>query len=57
MLKWLSTLQYHRFDVIDPELPVPPDGENERDLSWYKTKRLLQKLDKAKKVKVGNNVP
>lgn len=53
MLKWLGTLQFHKFDIIDPNLPVPPDGEKEKDQNWYKTKYLLSKLDKAKKESVS----
>lgn len=49
MLKWLGTLQYHKFDIMDSSLPVPPDGEKERDHNWYRTKYLLSKLDKMKK--------
>lgn len=50
MFQWLATLQYHKFDVIDLQQDVPPDGEKEKDPTWWKTKRLLKKLDKANAV-------
>ena len=53
MFQWLTTLQFHKFDVIDPEQEVPPDGEKEKDLSWWKTKSLLNKIDKTNKVSSG----
>lgn len=45
MLQWLGTLQYHKFDVIDPEMGAPPEGE--KDLNWWRTRMFLRKLDKA----------
>ena len=48
MFQWLGTLQFHKFDVINPQQDMPPDGENEKDPTWWKTKHLLRKLDKAK---------
>jgi len=53
MFQWLATLQYHKFDVIDLQQDVPPDGEKEKDPTWWKTKRLLKKLDKANAVSSG----
>lgn len=48
MLQWLGTLQYHKFDFIDLAEEVPPDGEKEKDPTWYKTKALLRKVDQKK---------
>ena len=48
MLQWLCTLQYHKFDVIDPAQDMPADGEKEKDRNWWKTKALLSKLDKER---------
>ncbi|XP_076467922.1 pseudouridylate synthase 1 homolog [Babylonia areolata] len=56
MLQWLGTLQNHKFDVIDPTQEVPPDGENEKDRTWWKTKALLNRLDKEQK-KTGTEAP
>ena len=53
MFQWLATLQYHKFDVIDLQQDVPPDGEKEKDPTWWKTKRLLKKLDTANAVSSG----
>lgn len=57
MFQWLATLQYHKFDVIDLQQDVPPDGEKEKDPTWWKTKRLLRKLDKANAVSSGTVYP
>nr|KAG5705145.1 hypothetical protein BaRGS_030862 [Batillaria attramentaria] len=46
MLQWLGTLQYHKFDVIDPEMGAPPEGE--KDQNWWRTRLLLKKMDRAK---------
>ncbi|XP_070209957.1 pseudouridylate synthase 1 homolog [Littorina saxatilis] len=48
MFQWLATLQYHKFDIIDLKQDMPPDGEKEKDPNWWRTKRLLNQLDKEK---------
>lgn len=47
MLQWLGTLQCHKFDVIDPTMGAPPEGE--KDLNWWRTKLLLRKIDNEAK--------
>lgn len=49
MMQWLATLQYHKFDIIDPKMGAPPEGE--KDPNWWRTRRLLEEMDKARVIK------
>ncbi|XP_025093727.1 tRNA pseudouridine synthase A-like [Pomacea canaliculata] len=46
MMQWLATLQYHKFDIIDPKMGAPLEGE--KDPNWWRTRRLLEEMDKAR---------